>query len=135
MQDFMVQLVRDLLPVGVIAAVDIAGVLVATVLDFVSGICRASRTGQRRTSRRFRRTVTKVLSYLLLLFGMLSVDGIIVLTMLLSNAGNTMVIIPCFTTTTAICLTLIEAKSISENVGSGRLFDDIMGLIKRVKFI
>lgn len=123
---------RGMAVMGIIVTADMIAVIAATGIDFLSGIARARREGIKRTSRGFRRTVTKLGNYLLLMLGMLTVDGIIVLTSLLSRAGGGtgMVMIPLFTTVTSLSLTLIEAKSVSENAGSGNIFGDIMRIMR-----
>ncbi|MCH5347084.1 MAG: phage holin family protein [Muribaculaceae bacterium] len=138
MNEFVTNIVGEMLPAAVVVVVDLVAVIVAVGVDFVSGIVKARRQGVATSSRGFRRSVTKLVNYLLLLFGMLTIDGIIVLTMLLSRmaGGWNVVMIPWLTSAAAVSLTFIEAKSISENVGTGNPLADlghILGHLRNLK--
>lgn len=137
MNEFIANIAGEMLPAAVVVIVDLVAVIVAVGVDFVSGIVKARRQGVATSSRGFRRSVTKLVNYLLLLFGMLTIDGIIVLTMLLSRmaGGWNVVMIPWLTSAAAVSLTLIEAKSISENVGTGNPLADLGNLIARLRHL
>ena len=73
---FSPDLLRSLAWLLALLAVDYLGVIVAVCVDLHSGLRKASRLGQPRTSRGYRRTVDKGLRYLATLLSLTLVDVI-----------------------------------------------------------
>ena len=101
----------------IILFVQYAGVLLAVLADLVSGLRRARREEVRCTSRGLRRTVAKLSSYYLALFGLTVVDVMAVTSIIALDAmgRDTIPAFPYLTTLGSLSLALIEAKSIVEN--------------------
>lgn len=102
-----------LLPV----AADFLLVILAVAVDLVSG-CRASRrAGSRLSSSGFRRSVSKLTTYLLTLFALCLVDGLVIVSALClrSDMGWAIPVFPFLSTVGAFCLCIIEVKSVIEN--------------------
>ncbi len=121
-------------PALYLVAICFAVVIVAVIIDFISGVTRAKRCRQKTSSKGFRRTVTKLGSYMTLQMSMLVVDVIVIATLIAGRmeGGWTLPVLPWFSTLTALGLTIIEAKSVSENTGSGSLHRDIIDLSRRL---
>lgn len=100
--------------------VDYVGVIVAVAVDLRSGLCKAARSGQPKTSRGYRRTVDKGLRYLATLLSLTLVDVILALSAmcLRSMTGWSLPVMPLLTTLGALFMMLVEAKSVVENLHS-----------------
>lgn len=100
--------------------VDYVAVLVAVVIDLRSGTLKARRNGVPRTSGGYRRTVDKLSRYFITLMALTVIDAMLVVSAMLlrSTMGWSVPVFPLFTTLGAVCLTLIEAKSVMENLQS-----------------
>ena len=111
------EIVTSLQWVVVLLFLDFASVIVAAVCDLVSGLRRVRRQGIRRTSRGYRRTVDKLARYFITLMSLTVVDGLLIFSALFlrSTVQWGVPAFPLFTTLGALCLTLIEAKSVMEN--------------------
>ena len=106
-----------LLWVVALMIVDYAAVLVAVLIDLRSGMLKARRRGETRTSKGYRRTVDKASRYFITLLALSVIDSMVVMAAMLlrSTMAWNVPALPVFTTIGAICLTLIEAKSVVEN--------------------
>lgn len=109
-----------LLWVALILLFDFFAVIVATVVDLASAIKKARRLSIKRTSRGYRRTVDKLLRYILTLISLSAVDALLVVSTLSlrSTMDWHLPVFPLFATIGAIAMSLIEAKSVIENVHS-----------------
>lgn len=96
---------------------DFTAVIIAAVCDLVSALRRVRRNGMRRTSRGYRRTVDKLVRYFITLMSLAVVDALLIASALFlrSTMQWDIPVFPLFTTLGALCLTLIEAKSVMEN--------------------
>lgn len=99
------------------ACIEYAGVLLAVVIDLISGLRKARLAGRPCRSRGLRRTVSKLTSYYLALFCLSTVDAMIITTLaVMSTLGRDIIEpFPYLTTAGAISLALIETRSIIEN--------------------
>lgn len=99
------------------AVLEYGGVLIAVLLDLISGVRKAHRENLPCRSRGLRRTVSKLTSYYLALFCLSVVDVMIIvsLTYLLSVGMTSVHPFPYLTTAGAVSLALIELQSIIEN--------------------
>lgn len=97
--------------------IEYAGVLMAVIIDLVSGVRKARLEGKPCRSRGLRRTVSKLTSYYLALFCLSVVDVMIITTIAVMSALGRSIIepFPYLTTAGAISLSLIETRSIIEN--------------------
>lgn len=112
--------IRSLAWLLTLLGVDYVGVIVAVAIDLRSGLRKATRSGQTRTSRGYRRTVDKGLRYLATLLSLTLVDVIIALSAmcLRSMTGWSLPVMPVLTTVGALFMMLVEAKSVVENLHS-----------------
>ena len=117
---FSPDLLRSLAWLLALLTVDYLGVIVAVCVDLHSGLRKASRLGQPRTSRGYRRTVDKGLRYLATLLSLTLVDVIMSLSAmcLRSMTGWNIPVMPLLTTSGALFMMLVEAKSVVENLHS-----------------
>lgn len=107
-------------------------VIAASMVDLITGIAASKRTGTKRTtSWGLRRTLSKDLQFLALLFMMLLID------IGLSSLGQYVAFFsaPLVSFVTAIAIIIIEAISVAENMRKGRnpeedKIDDITQLVK-----
>lgn len=108
---------KMLLWVVALMIVDYAAVLVAVLIDLRSGMLKTRRRGEPRTSKGYRRTVDKASRYFITLLALSVIDSMVVMAAMLlrSTMAWNVPALPVFTTIGAICLTLIEAKSVVEN--------------------
>lgn len=92
-------------------------VLIAIFLDLLSGIKKAKLNGEHTTSYGYRRTVNKIISYYLFLFGMTLIDVLQMLTICQINerCSCRIPLIPIITYLTGIFVVFIEIKSVYEN--------------------
>lgn len=99
-------------------AVEYAGVVLAVLADFFSGVAKARRAGIRRTSGGYRRTFDKLARYLTALAGLTLVDAVILAAVvcLRATGGSSLPLLPVMTTLGAVGMALVEAKSICERV-------------------
>ena len=111
------EVMRKLVMVLVLVAVDYVCVLLAVLADLRSGLMRARREGKRRSSRGYRRTVEKAGRYYVTLMAMTVIDGMVVgsVVFLWLTGGPELPPLPVFTSMGALGLCLIELKSIYEN--------------------
>ena len=96
-------------------------VIAASMVDLITGIAASKRTGiKHTTSWGLRRTLSKDLQYLALLFMMLIID------IGLSSLGGYIVFFaaPLCSFVTTIALAIIEAISVVENTRKGRNHDE-----------
>lgn len=100
--------------------IDYACVLLAVLIDLRSGTIKARRMGVPCTSGGYRRTVDKASRYFITLLALSVIDGLLMVAVMLlrSTAGWSIPALPLFTTIGALCLCLIEAKSVVENTQS-----------------
>lgn len=115
-------------------AVDYAGVLAAILADLRSGVLKARRKGERRTSSGFRRTVEKASRYYVTLFAMTVIDLLVIsaVTYLRVVGGWSLPPFPLFTTIGAVGLSCIELKSIYENSQEKGDYDTIRRALTRM---
>lgn len=108
---------KSMLWIVALMIVDYVAVLVAVLIDLRSGTLKARRQGVPRTSGGYRRTVDKASRYFITLLALSVIDSMVVMAALLlrSTMEWNVPVLPVFTTIGAICLTLIEAKSVVEN--------------------
>lgn len=112
-----------------------SGVAVTILADLFSGLRKSRREGKSLTSRGFRRTVQKLLSYYLALFSLSVVDGMIMTAAVVYNeSGHAFPIaaFPFLTTFGAVSLALIEIKSICENSPHSDIFRQAADIAKRL---
>lgn len=104
-----------------IGAIEYTAVITSVLIDLCSGMRKAHRNGIRRTSRGMRRTVSKLLSYLMLM-GMLSgIDSAIILSCIFLS-HNGLPTPPPFLWLTSLGAAghiAIETASILENLEQG----------------
>lgn len=106
-------------------------VIIASMVDLITGISASKRTGTKHTtSWGLRRTLSKDLQYLALLFMMLIID------IGLSSLGQYIVFFaaPLLSFVSSVAITIIEAISVVENTRKGRnpeedKLDDIQQLV------
>ncbi len=115
--DLPPEIVTSLQWVVMLLFLDFTSVIVAAVCDLVSALRRVRRLGMRRTSRGYRRTVDKLARYFITLMSLAVVDALLIVSALLlrSTMHWSVPVFPLFTTLGALCLTLIETKSVMEN--------------------
>ncbi len=118
--------------VAALLAADYAGVLAAILADLRSGIAKAKRNGEKRTSKGYRATVDKAGRYYLTLFAMTAIDCMIIAAAVFLRAfsGWNIPPFPLFTTAGAVGLAVIELKSIMENTRSGDSLKEAADLLK-----
>lgn len=87
-------------------------VLFAIIADLISGIRKAKKRGDARTSTGYKKTVDKITRYYNMLFVVSLIDVILVVSQL--HALLHIPILPYFTAVGALALCLIELKSIYE---------------------
>lgn len=115
-------------------AVDYAGVLAAILADLRSGVLKARRKGERRTSNGFRRTVEKASRYYVTLFAMTVIDVLVIASVAYLHmvGGWSLPPFPIFTTMGALGLSCIELKSIYENSQEKGDYDIIRRALTRM---
>jgi hypothetical protein len=87
-------------------------VLFAIIADLVSGVRKARRRGDARTSYGYKKTVDKITRYYNMLFVVSLIDVILVVSQV--HAFFHIPVLPYFTAVGALALCLIELKSIYE---------------------
>ncbi len=105
-----------ILPVLILMLGEYVMVLFAVVADFVSGLRKAKLRGEARRSKALRRTVDKLCRYYNALFAMSVIDVMqmaAVAYMSVIGAAR-LPMLPMFTLFGAICIAIIEVKSIYE---------------------
>lgn len=105
-------------PLLVLLVTEYAGVTLTVLADLVSGLRKSRREGRTLTSRGFRRTVRKLVSYYLALFSMSVVDVMVIAAGIVYASSGEESVLPSFpflSTFGSISLALIEIKSICEN--------------------
>lgn len=127
------ELMEKLFFIICLVALDYVSVLIAVLADMRSGILKAKRTGETRTSRGYRRTVEKASRYYITLIAMTVIDSMTVSSLIfLSMTGNTTIPpMPLFTTIGAIGLCLIELKSIYENSQVKGDYDSVLKWLQK----
>lgn len=112
--------VRLIVWVALILVAEYVGVLVAVLIDLRAGTLASVRRGERRTSRGYRRTVSKLSGYYITLLALTVVDVLTVLITLYLrvDTGLGLPVFPWLTTLGAIGLVLIEVKSVMESARS-----------------
>lgn len=107
---------RTLMWLVALLLVEYGGVFIAIVADFLSGTLKARRDGVPRTSSGYRRSIDKTSRYYVTLLALTVMDSMIVLSALYLKAeiGLGAPAFPLFTTIGAVCMVLIEVKSIME---------------------
>ncbi|MDE6556577.1 MAG: hypothetical protein K2K55_06390 [Duncaniella sp.] len=111
---------EKLLPVLLLVACDYGSVLFCVIADLISGIRKSRSKGTPCTSFGLRRTVDKLSRYYLTLFGLSAVDLMIVISMLILADKAPVPPFPFLTSFGALCLALIEIKSILETADEKR---------------
>lgn len=108
---------RSLAWVTIVVAVCFLSVILATLFDLASALRKARVEGRPLHSRGLRRTVDKLLRYLLTLMGLGVVDGLQILSILSLRVtmGWNLPVFPVVSTLGALAMSLIEVKSIMEN--------------------
>ena len=115
----MIELIRC----GVVVAVSYVAVIVAIVVDLRSGLLKARRLGQPRTSRGLRQTVDKAVRYLLMLISLTVIDALLIATaMACREYGWAVPLLPPLTVLGALALCAIETKSVIENTQDRRQY-------------
>lgn len=105
----------------IIGAVEYTAVITSVLIDLCSGMRKAHRNGIRRTSRGMRRTVSKLLSYLMLM-GMLSGIDLAIILSCIFLSHNGLSTPPPFLWLTSLGAAghiAIETASILENLEQG----------------
>lgn len=122
-----------LLPLGVMA-VDYVGVTAAVVADLRSGLARARRQGVPLTSRGYRRTLTKLATYLRVLAGLSAVDGMLMASALCLRltGGPEWPLLPVLTSLGSAGIALVEVKSMVENSGRKSAFEAAVDMLRRL---
>lgn len=117
-------IINELQWVTVMLLIDYAAVVAAILIDLRSGVLKAKREGKPRTSKGYRQSVDKTSRYLITLLALSVIDSVVIMASMLFRAtmGWDILIFPLFTTLGAIALTLIEGKSVMENVQSRKDF-------------
>lgn len=120
--------------IAALVAVDYACVMLAVLADLRSGILKARRLKEKRTSGGLRRSVEKAGRYYVLLFAMTLIDVMVcgALLFLAASDGPSLPPLPLFTTLCAIGLALIELKSIYENSHEKDDYDRIIGQLRKL---
>lgn len=104
-----------------IGAVEYSSVVFSVLIDMWSGMRKSKRTGIRRTSRGLRRSVSKLLSYLMLMAMLSGIDAAIILSCLFLK-HNGLSAPPPFLWLTSLATAghiIIEITSILENLEQG----------------
>lgn len=106
--------------VAAIAACEYVALLTAILLDFRAGTRKARERGEKRTSKGFRRTVTKAASYFITLLSLSLMDVPAVATLLYLRVDLSLSVpaLPLFTTIGSLAMIIIEGKSIRESADS-----------------
>lgn len=114
--------------------IDYTGVLAAILADLRSGLLKARRRGEKRTSRGLRRTVEKASRYFVTLFAMTVIDAMAIASLAyLSAIGAwSLPLFPLFTTVGAVGLCVIELKSIYENSQEKGDYDMIRRMVEKI---
>ena len=120
--------------IAALVALDYACVMLAVLADLRSGILKARRLKEKRTSGGLRRSVEKAGRYYVLLFAMTLIDAMVcgALLFLAVSDGPSLPPLPLFTTLCAIGLALIELKSIYENSHEKDDYDRIIGQLRKL---
>ncbi len=115
-------------------AIDYTGVLAAILADLRSGLLKARRRGEKRTSRGLRRTVEKASRYYVTLFAMTVIDAMTIASLAYLRAVGawSLPLFPLFTTIGAVGLCVIELKSIYENSQEKGDYDMISRALRRM---
>lgn len=123
---------KKMIMVLVLVAVDYVCVLLGVLADLRSGIMKAKRTGKRRSSQGYRRTVEKAGRYYVTLFAMTVIDAMIVGAVFFVEltGGPSLPPLPLFTSLGAIGLCSIELKSIYENSQEKGDYDKLLKNLK-----
>lgn len=134
MHEFLNRIYAELLPAGCLITADFILVIIATAVDFCTGIIHSRRSGIPTTSGRLRKTVTKLVNYLSLGFSMLIVDIIILATVAVGRMNDvwSFTPLPLLTTLASVGITVIEAKSVSENIGTGNMIADLTSIADHI---
>lgn len=90
--------------------------VIAVILDLISGVKKAKARGEYRSSRKFRRTVDKLVKYLNMLAVLTCIDAIQIFSFYIINAqsGKIFIMLPLFTGLGTIFACFVELKSIYE---------------------
>ena len=116
MEEFLSKSGAELFPLAAVVAVDYVTVVMAVMADLAAGLRRSRGANVPCTSRSFRRTVSKLVSYLNLLFAMTLIDVVLIVAAVYLRVvhGLSFPMLPVATTLGAVALVLIEVKSIRE---------------------
>ncbi|MDE7411806.1 MAG: hypothetical protein K2M94_07185 [Paramuribaculum sp.] len=103
--------------IALLMVADYVAVLIAVAIDLRSALRKLRRDATRTTSRGYRRTVTKLSNYYILLLVLSVVDTLLIMSVTLLQATMQwhLPAFPLLTTVGAFAMTLIEAKSVMEN--------------------
>lgn len=90
--------------------------VIAVVLDLISGVKKAKARGEYRSSRKFRRTVDKLVKYLNMLAVLTCIDAIQIFSfyIIAAQSGKVFIMLPLFTGLGTIFACFVELKSIYE---------------------
>lgn len=114
---FSPEMLHTFMWITLLMAADYIAVLIAVIIDLRSALMHIRRTAGTPTSRGYRRTITKLSSYYILLLVLSVVDTLLIISAALLQATMQWHIpaFPLLTTVGAFAMTLIEAKSVMEN--------------------
>lgn len=90
--------------------------VIAVILDLISGVKKAKACGEYRSSRKFRRTVDKLVKYLNMLAVLTCIDAIQIFSfyIIAAQSGKIFIMLPLFTGLGTIFACFVELKSIYE---------------------
>lgn len=113
---------------ALLLSADYLAVVAASVADLWSALQRSRRLGMPRTSRGYRRTIDKVFRYMMALFSLSIIDGLLIgaIIALRLNGGWSLPPFPLLTTVGALCMCMIEAKSVMENSQKASAYTDAL---------
>lgn len=113
----MMEILEKIGMVVCLMMIDYVCVLIAVIADLRSGVMKAKRIGESRTSSGYRRTVEKMSRYYVTLMALTVIDVLFVGAVVFLEMTNGPILppLPIFTTLGAVGLCMIEVKSIYEN--------------------
>lgn len=126
--------IKSLLWLVAMLVADYLCVIIAVLIDLRSGTMKARRLGIPRTSSGYRRTIDKMMRYVITLLALTAVDAMIVTGAMLLHSTMAWHVpaFPALTTIGAIGIGLIEAKSVVENSQQKQQARDTLRYINRL---
>ena len=118
----------------VITLIFCLGILMAVLIDLVTGLNKAKKNGVIRSSYGYRRTVEKLVQYYSLIFALIVIDCMHIASIWYIDKfhGYNIIMFPFATLIGTLCIIMIEVKSIYEKAEDKQRFHEAGALLVNV---